>query len=82
MATIAQILSQRGLPPLPETKPCPECGGTLRLDTQVEPDDILHGETGDFELATTYSIIYECETRGCHYVEVVDSETKGTGILR
>jgi predicted RNA-binding Zn-ribbon protein involved in translation (DUF1610 family) len=66
---------------VPVEKPCPKCGnGTMRLGTQVVDDEIPYPETGDFELAQTAIIEFECDQ--CGETEEVDTKTKGSGILR
>lgn len=69
----------------PKTKVCPECGGEMRLELNVEDDECPYGdpEDGDWELATTASWIYECQADGCrNWERVGESETKRLGVLR
>lgn len=69
----------------PKTKVCPECGGEMRLELNVEDDECPYGdpEDGDWELATSASWIYECQADGCrNWERVGEPEIERHGVLR
>ena len=69
----------------PKTKVCPECGGEMRLELDIQDDEVPYGnpEDGDSEFATTASWMYECQADGCrNWERVGEPETKRLGVLR